>query len=108
MLPLVSISTLRAWLREHFAALYGERLVHLVIYGSHARGDARKDSDVDVAIVLEGAVDAPAEIARTAPLVADAVLEFGVVVSIYPVSRTDYETGDQAIVRSVRREGLPV
>jgi uncharacterized protein len=100
------LNDLLTWLRGRLAEMYGERLVHLVLYGSHARGEARADSDVDVAVVLSGEVDAPDEIDRTAAVVADAVLMFERFVSIYPVSEADYDAPTRAIVRSVRREGV--
>jgi predicted nucleotidyltransferase len=34
--------------------MYGDRLERVVLYGSRARGDARKDSDYDVAVFLKG------------------------------------------------------
>lgn len=33
---------------------YGDRLVEVVVFGSRARGDNRADSDIDLAIILEG------------------------------------------------------
>ncbi len=33
---------------------FGERLVSIVLFGSHARGEAREDSDVDLLIIAEG------------------------------------------------------
>jgi predicted nucleotidyltransferase len=42
-------------LRKFRAALdevYGERIERVVLYGSRARGDARPDSDYDVAVFL--------------------------------------------------------
>jgi predicted nucleotidyltransferase len=39
----------RGRLQEHF----GTRLQALILFGSHARGDAGPDSDVDVAVVLD-------------------------------------------------------
>lgn len=33
---------------------FGPRFVRLILFGSRARGDARPDSDVDVAVVLRG------------------------------------------------------
>ena len=36
--------------------IYGERLRGVYLYGSHARGEATEDSDVDVLIVLDGPV----------------------------------------------------
>ncbi len=44
-------------LRGRLEALYGKRLHAVVLYGSHARGEATPDSDVDVMVVLEGEVD---------------------------------------------------
>jgi predicted nucleotidyltransferase len=41
-------------LKAGLAEIYGDRLAGLVLYGSQARGDAREDSDVDVAVVLRG------------------------------------------------------
>lgn len=38
--------------RTELAKLYGERIERVVLYGSRARGDARPDSDYDVAVFL--------------------------------------------------------
>ena len=38
--------------RDAVAALYGPRLERMVLFGSRARGDAREDSDYDVAVFL--------------------------------------------------------
>ncbi len=49
-------------LREALEALYGPRLKWLVLYGSHARGEATDDSDIDVMVVLDGKVSTWEEI----------------------------------------------
>lgn len=36
---------------------YGERLVRVVLFGSRARGDARADSDYDIAVFLRDMTD---------------------------------------------------
>lgn len=101
------ITPLLGWLRPRLETLYGERLVRIVLFGSHARGDDRPGSDVDVALVLRGGVNAFDEVTRTADIVGDAVLGFGRFVSVFPVSEADFDEADRDIVRAVRGEGIP-
>jgi predicted nucleotidyltransferase len=41
-------------LKEELVRLYGSRLERAILFGSRARGEARPDSDWDVAVVLRG------------------------------------------------------
>lgn len=43
-----------AFARRTRAAL-GDRVVHIILYGSRARGDFTEDSDIDVLVVVRGA-----------------------------------------------------
>ena len=43
--------------RLAIARAYGERLERMVLYGSRARGDARPDSDYDIAVFLHAISD---------------------------------------------------
>ena len=40
--------------KKEIKKLYGNRLKHIILYGSYARGSATEDSDIDLLIVLEG------------------------------------------------------
>ena len=40
--------------RDALKALYGDRIERMVLYCSRARGDAREDSDDDIALFLKG------------------------------------------------------
>ena len=59
-----TLGAILAQLRAGLEALYGPQLVHLLLYGSQARGEATAESDIDVLVVLQGSVDPGAEIAR--------------------------------------------
>src|SRR5258707_1513040 len=56
--------------------IYGRRLERVVLYGSRARGDARPDSDYDVAVFLRDMPDRIVELYRLADL-STAILENG-------------------------------
>jgi predicted nucleotidyltransferase len=44
--------------RDGLDRIYGSRLVRVVLFGSQARDKAEPDSDIDVMLVLQGAVTA--------------------------------------------------
>jgi predicted nucleotidyltransferase len=95
-------------LRSRFDSLYGERLVRLVLFGSHARGDAEPGSDIDVLVVLRGPVEPCAEIGRTIDAVAATSLDRDVVVACVFVSEEDFLREQSHLLLNVRREGVPV
>ena len=57
------LTKFRAALKE----LYGDRIERVVLYGSRARGDARSDSDYDVAVFLKDMTDRWNEIGDVSP-----------------------------------------
>lgn len=97
-----------AELRRRFESLYGERLVGMVLYGSHARGDEEPGSDIDVLVVLKGPVNPGEEIARTSETVAALSLEHGVVISRAFVSDERYAKERSPFLLNVRREGVVI
>ena len=99
---------LRVELQERLSELYAERLDRVLVFGSYARGEALRDSDLDVLIVLEGEVDRPTERDRLSDLILDMIDEHDLVVSPIVVSTEEYEKGDYPLVRSVRSEGVPL
>ena len=44
-------------LKKELTDLYGDRLQHLTLFGSQARGDAEPGSDIDVLVVLKSPVN---------------------------------------------------
>ena len=103
-----SIQGILQELRRRFEQLYGDRLVHLVLFGSRARGDAEPDSDIDVLVVLNGPVNAGEEIGRTGGIIAEVSLENNVVISCVFMDRHRYEHKNGPLLRNIRKEGVPV
>ncbi len=96
-------------LRSGLEALYGDRLRHLVLFGSQARGDAMPgwDSDVDVLVVLKGAVSHEREIEKTSHLIADLSLRHDMSISRVFMDEGEFLHRNGPLLRNIRREGVP-
>jgi predicted nucleotidyltransferase len=96
-------------LRRRFEAVYGKRLVQMLLYGSsRARGDAAPMSDIDVLVVLTGPVSPCQEIDRTVNAVAEISLEYGEVTSCVFVSAEQFERERSPRLLNVRPEGMAI
>lgn len=89
-------------LKEELVRLYGPRLERVILFGSRARGEARPDSDWDVAVVLKGYDGARAERERLVDLGYDLMLETGEVLPLAPE-----ELGKRTLfMHNLREEGI--
>jgi len=93
-------------LHDKLRELYGIRLQEVILYGSYARGTQTQQSDIDVAVVLDGNVKPGLEIDRMIDVVTDLNLEFDTLISVYPVSSVDYSSRQSPLLINLRREGI--
>ena len=93
-------------LQEFLMAVYGPRLKGIYLYGSFARGDFRRDSDVDVLIALAGEVNPSHEIDRIGDRVADICLAHNVLIATFPVAEGWLQERKSPLFENVRREGI--
>jgi predicted nucleotidyltransferase len=91
--------------RAALDALYGDRIERVVLFGSRARGDAREDSDYDVAVFLKGLANRWQEVDRIVPLVTDILYEDGAFIHATPHRAGSYEDRT-SLMREIRREGI--
>src|SRR3990172_7188065 len=95
-------------LRAALERLYGPRLQDLLLFGSHARGEEREGSDLDVAMILDD-FDRPwPEIERTGPEVSRLSLQYGITISLIPVRAKDRTGRDTPLLLALSAEGVPV
>lgn len=92
--------------RAILADLYGPALLDVVLFGSHARGTAGPDSDVDLLVVLGRPVDVDRELQAMTDVLYEMELEEGVVLSPFPVSGEDFRDRQSPFLITVRREGV--
>ena len=98
-------------LRQFRAAIdeiYGDRIDRIVLYGSRARGDARPDSDYDVAVFLKGIKDTAdrwAEADKIAVTTSNILMETGAVIHAMPYRAEAYQER-APLMHEIRREGL--
>ena len=90
-------------------AAYGDRLAGLFLFGSRARGDHEPFSDADVAVVLNDRDWSLVREARhLARLAHEALIETGVEVQAWPVSRAAWDDPahhpDRPLVERMRRD----
>ncbi len=104
----VKLQHILAEFRHGLEGLYGPRLVEVVLFGSRARNDASADSDIDVMIVLRGAVNSNKEIPRVSPLASGLSLKHDVVISCVYISEEGFRLDASPLLLNVRREGVLV
>jgi len=86
----------------------GSNLLLLILYGSHARGEAEPDSDVDIFVVLRQSSEALYEKVREVAYKVMWEADFAYVFSLYLTDMHHYQTLEQhgsSFLRNIQREG---
>jgi predicted nucleotidyltransferase len=89
--------------------LVGKNLVGVRLFGSYARGDHRPDSDIDIAVVVEGPLSAVEDAIYDAAF--DVNLAREVFISPRVVQRSVFEDPvwrNTGFIRSLEKDGVPL
>ncbi len=108
---MISQERLKRILKEYRTGLkkvLGEDLDSIVLYGSQARGDAVKGSDIDILFVMKRPFDYGELILRTSEITAEISLKYDVVLSRSFARLEDYKTRQTPFLMNVRHEGVAV
>lgn len=91
--------------RQALRDVYGSKLERVVLFGSRARGDARPDSDYDIAVFIHEPESFGDEAGRLAEIETDILFDTGAVINALPFHAGDYEerTG---LMSELRRDGI--
>lgn len=103
-------------LADYVAAIrrhYGDRVVDILIFGSRARGDARPESDADVAVILQdGDWQFCTEKMLLAGLAYDVLLKHDLCIQPWPIARSGWEHPaahpKRRLMEAIRKDGRPL
>lgn len=103
-----SAATIAGQAAAELRDLYEDRLVRVVLYGSHARGEAGPGSDIDLLVVL-CEMDSPwEELRRMDELLWRLSLAYGVTLSALPVAEPQFDRSDKPVLIEARSHGMTV
>ncbi len=95
-------------IKVHLNDTYGDSIRRVILYGSYARGDATKNSDVDVLVLTAPSVN-PSEVEDgLSDLLYDMLMEEGELVSVMAISEEYFESHNFPFMLNVRKEGVPI
>jgi predicted nucleotidyltransferase len=92
--------------KAHLHEKYGQSIKRIIVYGSHARGEATKNSDVDVLVLVDQSLK-PSEVRGSlGDLLFDIILEEGEVISVIAIPEELFENYNSPFMLNVRKEGI--
>ncbi len=102
-----AVKALISELKTGLVRLYGDRLKSVYLYGSYARGDQDRESDIDILIILDHLDQYGKEVDRTSRLISDLSLENGLSISRVFVTEGDWLRHQTPFLVNAREEAIP-
>ncbi len=94
--------------KSEIKKLYGDKLKHIILYGSCARDTSTDDSDINLLIVLNGEILPGKEIDAMIDIITEINLKYNTLISVYPISEKDYIKINSPLLMNIRKEGISV
>ncbi len=92
--------------KDILIALYQDKLIDIILYGSYARGEEREESDIDIAVIINDTIQPYKEVSRITDKIYDLELKRGKVISIYPISKVKYNSRSSPFLINLQEEGI--
>lgn len=92
--------------RQTMQELYGSRIERIVLYGSRARGDAKPDSDYDIAVFLRNLSSRWQEVRRIADVEIEILGKTGAVVHAMPYPAESWRNTSSPLMHEIRKDGV--
>ena len=92
--------------KAHLNEVYGEGIKRVILYGSHARGEATKNSDVDVLVLTDPSLNPSEVMDSLSNLLFDMIMDEGELVSVIVIPEDFFENHNLPFMLNVRKEGV--
>jgi predicted nucleotidyltransferase len=92
--------------RQAMRELYGPRIERVVLYGSRARGDAKPDSDYDIAVFLRDLSSRWQEVRRIADVEIAILDKTGAIVHAMPYPAESWRNNSSPLMHEIRKDGV--
>lgn len=100
------IKSLINQIKTHLTKIYGEGIRKIILYGSYVRGEATRDSDVDVLVLVDESLN-PFEVRESlSDLLFDILLEKEELVSVIVIPERFFESYNSPFNLNVKKEGV--
>ena len=94
--------------KEKVQILYGSNLIRILLYGSWARNDAGNHSDINVTVILKEVTTPGKEIDRMIDIITEINMKYDVLLSVYPISETMYNTVKSPLILNIKKEAITI
>lgn len=103
------VQQIAAEFKAELQKLYGEELSALVLFGSHAKGDFKEESDIDFAVVLKNPnTRGSAEIFKISSVSSELGLKYSELISVFPISKKRFKSSKLPVFQEIRKEGIQI
>ncbi len=92
--------------KAHLHEQYGDGIKRVILYGSHARGEATEDSDIDVLVLVDQSLNYREVDDSLNDLLYDIILEEHELVSVIVLPEDHFESRNLPFMLNVRKEGV--
>ena len=95
-------------IKKHLINIYGKKIKKVILYGSHVRNEAIKDSDIDLLVIVDDSLN-PSEVRKSlSDLLFDIILEEKELVSVIAIPEHFFENYNAPFILNVKGEGMAV
>jgi uncharacterized protein len=91
--------------RKAVADVFGGRVERVVLFGSHARGEATVDSDYDIALFLHDFTDRWQEVDRLVEIETELLYDSGAIIHAMPFRAASWQERTP-LMGAIRRDGV--